>query len=92
MNEHLKDKASEKKISPVLWKAGVRLLLMIVVMLSILFLAAGRFDWWEAWAYAAMTMIILISSRITLILKNPELALERVKEASQENVKTWDKV
>jgi len=37
-------------------------------------------------------MIILISSRLTLILNNPELALERVKAASQENVKAWDKV
>lgn len=92
MNEHLKDDASGKEFSPVLWKAGIRLLLMIVVMLVILFLAAGRFDWWEAWAYAAMTIVILISSRLTLVLKNPELALERVEAASRENVKTWDKV
>jgi len=92
MKEQLKDAVSGKEISPVLWKAGIRLLLTTVVMLSILFLAAGRFDWWEAWSYAAMTMIILISSRLTLILKNPELALERVEAASQENVKTWDKV
>ncbi len=92
MNEHLKADASGKEISPVLWKAGIRLLLMTVVMLLILFLAAGRLDWWEAWAYAAMAAVILISSRLTLILKNPELALERVKAASQENVKSWDKV
>jgi len=83
MNEHLKDAVSGKEISPVLWKAGIRLILTTVVMLSILFLAAGRFDWWEAWAYAAMTMVILIGSRLTLMLKNPELALERVEAASQ---------
>jgi len=92
MNEHLNDDGSGKEISPVLWKAGIRFLLTTVVMLSILFLAAGRLDWWEAWAYAAMTMVLLISSRLTLLLKNPELALERVEAASHENVKTWDKV
>ena len=41
MNEHLKDAVSGKEISPVLWKAGIRLILTTVVMLSILFLAAG---------------------------------------------------
>ncbi len=61
-------------------------------MLGILFLAGGSLNWWEAWAYAAMTIIVLLSSRAVLILKNPELAQERIQAGKKENVKPWDKI
>ena len=84
--------SSQKK--PVIpWKLIIRFIFTTVFMLTILFLAAGRLDWWEAWAYAAMTMVILLSSRVILIMKNPDLALERGTSANQkEGVKSWDKI
>jgi len=74
------------------WKIILRFIFTTLFMLGILFLAGGSLDWWEAWAYAAMTMIVLLSSRAVLILKNPELAQERSQAGQKENVKPWDKI
>jgi len=74
------------------WKIILRFIFITLFMLGILFLAGGSLDWWEAWAYAAMTMIVLISSRAALILRNPELAQERSQAGQKENVKPWDKI
>ena len=74
------------------WKVIIRFIITILFMLGVLFLAGGSLNWWEAWAYAAMTMIVLLSSRAVLILKNPELAKERSEAGQKENVKPWDKI
>jgi protein-S-isoprenylcysteine O-methyltransferase Ste14 len=74
------------------WKIIIRFIITTLVMLGVLFLAGGSLNWWEAWAYSAMTMIVLLSSRAILILKNPELALERSQAGQKENVKPWDKI
>jgi protein-S-isoprenylcysteine O-methyltransferase Ste14 len=73
------------------WKFGLRFLLTSLVMLAILFLAAGTFQWWEAWAYVGMSLLVLVSSRVVLILKNPELAIERSQAHTKEDVKDWDR-
>lgn len=72
-------------------KAIIRLLVLMVMMLAVLFLSAGRLNWWEAWAYVGQTLFVLIFSRLVMILKNPDTALERSEAAQKEDVKTWDK-
>ena len=92
MNNQETIKNSSPK-NTITWKTLVRFIFTTIVMLGILFLAAGRFDWWEAWAYAAMTMVTLLSSRAILMIKNPDLAQERATSADQkEGVKPWDKI
>jgi protein-S-isoprenylcysteine O-methyltransferase Ste14 len=81
---------NEKSDAP--WMAGVRFLLTTLIMLGILFLSAGTFQWWEAWAYIAMTIVVLLSSRLVLMLKNPELARERLEAQQQENVIPLDRI
>ena len=84
---------NEKESTPrILWKAGIRLFIISIVMLGVLFLAAGSTRWWEAWAYAGMSFLVLVSSRLVLILKNPDLALERAQAQNRENVKGWDRL
>jgi protein-S-isoprenylcysteine O-methyltransferase Ste14 len=73
------------------WLAVVRLLMLIVIMLAVLFISAGRLDWWEAWAYGAQALLILLISRGIMLLKNPDQALERAEAGKKENVKSWDK-
>ena len=84
--------SSNNGIRAEVWKAIIRFLVVTIFMLTILFLAAGRLDWREAWAYAAMTLIILILSRSYMIIKNPDMVLERAEAPQRENVKSWDKV
>jgi protein-S-isoprenylcysteine O-methyltransferase Ste14 len=74
------------------WKLGLRFLFTSLIMLGVLFLTAGTFRWWEAWAYVGMSLVVLISSRVALILKNPALAIERSEAHKKEDVKEWDRV
>lgn len=77
--------------SKVLWKGLIRLLLLGSIMLATLLLAAGTWDWWEAWAYTITGLAVLFGSRAFLILKHPDLALERAQAHEKEDVKGWDR-
>ncbi len=59
------------------WKGIVGLVIIVPLMLATLLLSAGRFDWWEAWAYTGTGLLVLIGSRAVMIWKNPDLALGR---------------
>jgi protein-S-isoprenylcysteine O-methyltransferase Ste14 len=92
MNNQINSQSSNNGLSADVLKAIMRFLLMTIFMLAVLFLAAGRLDWWEAWSYAAMTLIILLVSRSYMIVNNPDMALERAEASQRENVKSWDKI
>lgn len=79
------------KISGKLWKAVARLTILMILMLAVLFLSAGDLIWWEAWAYVAQGVVIMLVSRTIIILRNPDLALERAEAGQMEGVKEWDK-
>jgi protein-S-isoprenylcysteine O-methyltransferase Ste14 len=66
----------------------VRALLAPIFMIGLLFLAAGRWDYWQAWVYWAINLIILVLMA-TLLTKNSELVEERLNP--KEGVKGWDK-
>lgn len=86
----MNDIAETKSARSILWTAGIRLLFSSLVMLAVLFLTAGSIRWWEAWAYVGMSIVVLASSRLALIIRNPELAVERNQARNRENVKGWD--
>ncbi len=82
----------EKEESPQIpWKGIIALLIMFPIMLGTLLLSAGRFDWWEAWAYTGTGILVLLGSRAVMIWKNPGLALERSQALDRDDVKEWDK-
>lgn len=72
--------------------AIMRLIIIIILMLAVLFLSAGRLDWWEGWAYAGLTLVVLIISRVVLLRNDPDLIIERMAAGQKDNVKPWDKI
>jgi protein-S-isoprenylcysteine O-methyltransferase Ste14 len=61
----------------------------ITVLLAILFISAGRLDYWQAWEYGAISAVMSLCTR--LILRNaPDVAKERAKPGA--SAKGWDKV
>ncbi len=74
-----------------LWKGAVRLVLIVPIMMGTLLLSAGRWDWWEAWAYTITGLLVLVGSRVFMIRKFPDLALERAQAHEMEGVKDWDR-
>lgn len=66
----------------------IRALLAPILMIGLLFLVAGRWDYWQAWVYSILNMILLASMG-TLFTRNPELVEERLNP--KEGMKGWDK-
>ena len=81
----------ERQDRTALWKGFVRLVLIVPLMLGTLLLSAGRWNWWEAWAYTITGLLVLLGSRVFLIAKHPDLALERAQAHEMEDVKDWDR-
>lgn len=73
-------------------KAVLRLIGLVLIMLAVLLLSAGRWDWWEAWAYTGVGVLVLLAGRLALIRKFPDLALERAQAQEMEDVKSWDRL
>jgi protein-S-isoprenylcysteine O-methyltransferase Ste14 len=80
------------KSSGITWIIIFRFFTTILMLMAVLFLAAGKLDWWEGWAYVIQALIVIISSRALLIRKNPDLAQERAHAGSRANVKPWDRI
>ncbi len=74
------------------WRGLISLLILIALMPCVLFLSAGRLDWWEGWAYTANALIVLVSSRALVLIKSPDMARERSEAGRKEDVKSWDRV
>jgi protein-S-isoprenylcysteine O-methyltransferase Ste14 len=83
---------SRAEIAPVVRTAVVRFVFLGVFMLAVLFLSAGRLDWWEGWAYTAAALVMMIVARFYLIFTAPDQIVERMDAPQREHVKPWDRV
>ncbi|MBI5305028.1 MAG: isoprenylcysteine carboxylmethyltransferase family protein [Chloroflexi bacterium] len=72
-------------------KAVAGLVVITAFPAAIMFLAAGRLDWWEAWLMIGVLAISTIMSRVIMLRKYPELAMERARWTENRNTKAWDK-
>jgi protein-S-isoprenylcysteine O-methyltransferase Ste14 len=64
-------------------------ILGIVGMAVALFWAAGRIDWWPAWAAVAVWLACFTMEDIAILRSNPDLMAERL--SPPKGAKTWDK-
>jgi hypothetical protein len=72
------------------WRAAIGALLYLLVPSTVMFFAAGRWDWWMGWAYILVTLIVLIGSRVIVARTNPDLLRERARSLQAPDVKSWD--
>jgi len=66
----------------------LRALLAPILMIGLVFLVAGRWDFWQGWVYWGTNTIVLILMG-TVLTKNSELVEERLNP--KEGMKGWDK-
>ena len=71
-------------------KRIVALVLSVTGYGSLLFLAAGSLDWWQAWAYLCLQLGILVAMLILMAAKNPELIPARSKRHA--DTKKFDRI
>ena len=86
------DQSSTKQSPRIAWVVILRFFIASLLLMAVLFLAAGKLGWWEGWAYVVQAFIVLVFSRAVLIHKNPDLARERADAGRKENVKSWDRI
>jgi protein-S-isoprenylcysteine O-methyltransferase Ste14 len=66
----------------------LRALLAPVLMVGLLFLVAGTWQYWQAWVYLTINMILLLLMS-TVLSPNAELVEERLNP--KQGMKGWDK-
>jgi protein-S-isoprenylcysteine O-methyltransferase Ste14 len=55
-------------------------------------LISGRWDWWEAWVYAGITILGFAISRALTVRRHPDLIAERARFMQHADAKSWDKI
>lgn len=69
----------------------VQMLFFIVVIPFLPLLISWRWDWWEAWVYAIISILGFAISRALAARRHPDLLAERARFTQLEDAKAWDK-
>lgn len=88
--DHVVGQDTETKGPLLPVKRIVALVLAVMGYGSLLFLAAGTLDWWQAWAYLCLQLGILTAMLILMVTKNPELIPARSKRHA--DTKKFDRI
>ena len=72
-------------------KAMVVSTVMLVIMMTIFYLSAGRTDLPRSWLLFSIVFVYFVASNLCLYRYNPELLIQRLK-MRRKGSKTWDEV
>ncbi len=71
----------------------VLLMLFFIIIVPLLpLLISWRWNWWEAWTYALISILGFVVSRWLAARRNPGLLAERARFLQHPNAEAWDKI
>jgi len=73
-------------------RAIVLMLLFIIVIPLLPLLISRRWNWWEAWVYAGISILGFAISRMLAAQRHPDILSERAKFLQHEDAKPFDKI
>jgi protein-S-isoprenylcysteine O-methyltransferase Ste14 len=73
-------------------KTIFRLVLVLFVFPMIPMIISGVWNWWEAWAYAILSILGFVVSRAMAARRNPDIIAERARSMEMQDAKPWDKI
>ena len=73
-------------------KVVIQMLLVVFVAPCIPLIISDQWNWWQAWAYAVVSILTFIISRILVNRRHPDLIAERARFMEAKDTKPWDKV
>lgn len=82
----------DEKIKIFTPRAIIQMVFFIIVVPLLPLLISWRWDWWEAWVYAAIGILGFIISRALAARRNPGLLRERAKFLQHKDAESWDRV
>ncbi|MBL8094156.1 MAG: isoprenylcysteine carboxylmethyltransferase family protein [Anaerolineales bacterium] len=77
---------------PLTPRVVVQLVIVLVLMPGLPLLLTQRWTWWEAWAYAAITALGFVISRMLAARRNPGILVERSRSFEHQDTEPWDRV
>jgi len=79
----------QKLISP---RVVIQVVLFVVVIPFLPLLISFRWQWWEAWVYAIISVLGFAISRLLASRRHPGLLAERAHFTKHENTESWDRI
>jgi protein-S-isoprenylcysteine O-methyltransferase Ste14 len=70
----------------------VQTLLFVVLVPFLPLLISRRWNWWEAWTYAAVFILGFAISRALAARRHPDILAERARFMQHETAKAWDRL
>ncbi|MEZ4591596.1 MAG: isoprenylcysteine carboxylmethyltransferase family protein [Chloroflexota bacterium] len=70
----------------------IQLIIFILVVPLLPLLISQRWDWWQAWLYAAINIVGFAASRALAARAHPDLLAERARFLEHEDTASWDKI
>lgn len=76
-------------------KINPRMIVSVVFFLLytplVLFISSGQLDWWMAWMYSIIAIVLSLGSRALMARRHPDLVSERASYRNAEGAKAWDR-
>lgn len=69
----------------------VQLAIVVLVAPFIPMIISGQWGWWQAWAYAVVSILSFVISRVIVNRRYPDLIKERARFMKAKDTKPWDK-
>jgi protein-S-isoprenylcysteine O-methyltransferase Ste14 len=88
----VKEEFMTEQSKPVIWRAIVQMVIVVVVAPFIPMIISSQWDWWQAWAYAVSSVLAFAISRLIVARKHPDLIAERARFMQAKDTKPWDKI
>ena len=70
----------------------IQLIIVVLVAPFITLIISGKWSWWQAWAYALVSILGFVVSRIIVNRVHPDLIQERARFLNAKDTKSWDKL
>lgn len=70
----------------------VQTLVFVILVPFLPLLISRRWNWWEAWIYAAVYILGFAISRVLAARRHPDILAERARFMQHENAKAWDRL
>jgi protein-S-isoprenylcysteine O-methyltransferase Ste14 len=74
------------------FRSFIQMLFFIVVIPLLPLIISGQWSWWQAWAFALVSILGFAISRALAARRHPDLLAERARFLQHEDAKSWDKV
>jgi len=84
-----KNNENQTEEKPLSFKLILKSFLVFLVLAVIIFLAAGKLDYWQGWVYTGLNICVLVITVVVLADK-PGLIRERLRPGK--GMKQWDKI